>query len=234
MSQPLGAAGVLYALLLSEDNGVRQRQRERIMALEGQTMAASAERWREMLRRKDRMSRRMFAELAVEGSRHRDPQSRATCICLVKELAQSDGAISLFEYMLQNRAVRGLSPEVSLDVYRKPLPPAQVKVEAAAVLGMLAYAGQPKDDALAESAWRVGAARASSFGIGDLLPARESCTLDTLDRALSRLNGLSPLLKGELITACSFVVRADGALTPDEAELLRAVADALDMPLPQR
>jgi len=64
------------------------------------------------------------------------------------------------------------------------------------------------------------------------LPVRESCTLEGADRALARLNELSPLLKGELITACSTVVQADGALTPDEAELLRAVADMLDMPLP--
>jgi tellurite resistance protein len=54
-----------------------------------------------------------------------------------------------------------------------------------------------------------------------------------LNTALKRLNGLAPLLKGELLTACAFVVRADGALTPDESELLLAVADALDMPLPQ-
>jgi tellurite resistance protein len=35
-----------------------------------------------------------------------------------------------------------------------------------------------------------------------------------------------------LLTACAFVMRADGALTPDETELLRALADLLDMPLP--
>ena len=232
VSQPEGATGVLYGLLLSEDSGVRQRQRDRVIALEGAAMAASAERWREMLRNRDRVSRRMFAELAVESCRHRDPKSRATCIGLVKELAEADGAVSLFEYMLQTRALRGLSPAVSLDVCRKPLPPAQVKVEAAAVLAMLAYAGQPTDDALAEAAWRAGAAHATSFGVEGLLPVRESCTLDVLDRALVRLGGLSPLLKGELITACSFVVRADGTLTPDEAELLRSVADMLDMPLP--
>jgi len=174
----------------------------------------------------------MFAELAVERSRYRDPQSRATCVCLIKELVEADGAISLFEYMLQSRALRGLSPSVSLNVCRKPLPPGQVKVEVALILGMLAYAGQPKDNTLAEAAWRAGAARATSFGVEGLLPVRESCTLEGADRALARLNELSPLLKGELITACSTVVQADGALTPDEAELLRAVADMLDMPLP--
>jgi len=234
VTQPVGAASVLYALLLSDDEGVRQRQRERVMAAEGVAMAASAERWRELLRRKDRVERRMFAELAVEGARHRDPEARAVCVTLVRELVEEDGSISLFEYMLQSRVERSLtSAPGTRDVGRKPVPPKQVKVEVAAVLGVLAYAGQPQDDALAEASWRAGAARATSFGVEDLLPARESCTLELLDRALACLNGLVPLLKGELITACSEVVRTDGALTPDEAELVRAIADRLDMPMPQ-
>jgi uncharacterized tellurite resistance protein B-like protein len=52
------------------------------------------------------------------------------------------------------------------------------------------------------------------------------------DAAVQRLDGLAPLFKGELLTACSFVMRADGALTEDETELVRALADLLDMPLP--
>ena len=232
VTQPAGAASVLYALLLSEDSGVRQRQLERVTALEGAPMAASAERWRALLRHEDRAARRMFAELAVEGSRHRDPESRAVCVGLVRELVEADGAISLFEYMLQGRVVRGFAPGVGADASRKALPPGQVKAEVAVLLGMLSYAGHPQDDAAAGAAWQAGERRASSFGVGGMQPARESCTLAALDHALTRLNGLIPLLKGELITACSAVVRADGALTPDEAELIRAVADRLDMPLP--
>jgi len=234
VTQPAGAAAVLYGLLLSDDEGVRRIQRERVMALEDAVMAASAERWRELLRQKDRVERRMFAELAVEGVRHRDPAARAVCVNLVHELAAADGSISLFEYMLQSRVERSLVPASAVrDAHRKPVPPKQVRVEVAAVLGVLAYAGQPQDDVQAAAAWRAGAARATSFGVEELLPSRESCTLELLDRSMDCLNGLVPLLKGELITACSEVVRTDGALTPDEAELVRVIADRLDMPLPQ-
>jgi Zn-dependent protease with chaperone function/uncharacterized tellurite resistance protein B-like protein len=234
VAQPSDAASVLYALLLSEDDGVRLRQRGRIMALEGQPLAAAAERERVRVRRMDRTARRRVAELAVEGARQRSPASRATCVRLVRELAEADGAISLFEYMLQGRVSRRLYPSSDMsDVRRKPLPPELGRGEAAVVLGTLAYAGQPGADGPAESAWHAGAALAPSFGLGDLLPDRSSCTLDALDRALTRLEGLSPLAKGELIGACSAVVRADGSLTQDETELLRAVADQLDMPLQQ-
>jgi len=233
LTQPAAAAAALYALLLSEDDEVRQRQRARIMAEESTPMAASAERWRESLRGRDRMSRRMIADLAVEGARHREPAARAGCLSLCRELMDEDGTISLFEYMLYSRMKRTLSPQgVVRGFYGKPLPPARVKAEVATVLGVMAYAGQPQNDALAEAAWRAGAARATSFAVGDLLPVRESCTFDALDCVLPRLDGLAPLLKGELLTACSFVMRADGTMTTDETELLRALADMLDMPLP--
>jgi Zn-dependent protease with chaperone function/uncharacterized tellurite resistance protein B-like protein len=232
-SSSADAAGILYALLLSDGDAVRQRQRGRILALEGQTLSAAAEQWQRALRNKDRAERRMAAELAVEGARQRDPESRAACVRLVRELAEADGEISLFEYMLQGRVARRLSPPAGVsDVRQRPLPPEQARLEAAVVLGMLAYAGQPQDDALAESAWQSGVALAPSFGIGELQLVRSSCTLDVFDRALARLGKLSPLFKGELIAACSAVVRADGSLTQDETELLRAVADMLDMPLP--
>ena len=234
VSNPLDAAGILYALLLSEDDAVRQRQRGRILALEGQSLVTAAERWQTVLRRENRAARRMVVELAVEGARHRDSASRAACVRLVRELAEADGEVSLFEYMLQGRVARRLSPLTGVsDVRQKPLPPDQSRLEAAVVLGILAYSGQLQDDGLAEEAWRAGVARAPSFGIGNLLPDRSSCTLETFDRALASLGRLSPVSKGELVAACSAVVRADGALTQDETELLRAVADMLDMPLPQ-
>ena len=63
------------------------------------------------------------------------------------------------------------------------------------------------------------------------MPARRDCTL-THEAAVQRLDGLTPFSKGELLNACAFVMRADGTLTEDETELLRALADLLDMPLP--
>ncbi len=233
LAQPTESACALYGLLLSEDPGVRQRQRERIAVRESLPIAAAAERWRDTLRAKDRTSRRMLAELAIAGCRRRDPAGRGASLSLVKELAAADGSISLFEYMLQNEVARSLRPAVPLNGLFKPLPPAQVRTEAAVVLGVLAYAGQPTDDEAAATAWRAGAAHATSFDIASRLPVRESCTLAALDNALGRLNGLAPLLKRELLAACTFVVRADGKLTADESELLRAVADALDVPLPE-
>ncbi len=229
-AQPESAAALLYALLLGDDAALRQRQRGRLVALEGQPVAAQAEAWRAALRSADPAVRRMVAELAVEGVRQRGSAGCATCVRLVRELSESDGSLSLFEQTLQGRVARRLG---AAEGRRRLLPPAALRAEAAVALAALAYAGQPADDSAAEAAWRAGAAQAPAFGAADApFPSRAECAYAALQAAFERLDGLSPADKGALLAACARVVREDGFLTSDETELLRAFADFLGQPLP--
>ena len=73
--------------------------------------------------------------------------------------------------------------------------------------------------------------RAPDDGDLALLP-REQCGVDQIDAALNRLALAVPTIKKNLIEACVHTVGADGVMTESEAELLRAVADTLDCPIP--
>ena len=64
-----------------------------------------------------------------------------------------------------------------------------------------------------------------------LLPG-EQCGVDQIDAALNRLALAVPTIKKNLIEACVYTVGTDGVITETEAELLRAVADMLDCPIP--
>jgi hypothetical protein len=55
---------------------------------------------------------------------------------------------------------------------------------------------------------------------------------EALSKALDRLNRVTPLLKRRLLRACGVCVSHDGQVTLREGELLRAIADALDCPMP--
>ncbi len=55
---------------------------------------------------------------------------------------------------------------------------------------------------------------------------------DSDDPALNRLAQAVPTIKKNLIDACVHVVGADGVIMENEAELLRAIADTLDCPMP--
>ena len=53
-----------------------------------------------------------------------------------------------------------------------------------------------------------------------------------IDRALRKLASLPPLLKRNVIRACTACIAADRRITIAEGVLLRAVADSLDCPVP--
>ena len=65
----------------------------------------------------------------------------------------------------------------------------------------------------------------------ELLP-REKCGVGQIDAALNRLALAVPIIKKNLLEACARVVGADGVILEAEAELLRAIADTLDCPMP--
>jgi uncharacterized tellurite resistance protein B-like protein len=56
--------------------------------------------------------------------------------------------------------------------------------------------------------------------------------VEQLDTALDRLALATPQIKKNLIEACVQVVAADSLIQEREAELLRAIADTLDCPIP--
>ena len=56
--------------------------------------------------------------------------------------------------------------------------------------------------------------------------------MDQIDAALNRLAQAVPIIKKNLLEACVHVVGADGVILEAEAELLRAIADTLDCPMP--
>ena len=60
----------------------------------------------------------------------------------------------------------------------------------------------------------------------------EECNLPQVDAALDRLTQLTPPLKKQVLNACGQAVAADGLVQEQEAELLRAIADMLDCPVP--
>ena len=150
----------------------------------------------------------------------------------VRELIQADNQVSLYEYALHRLILRHLAPHFGF------APPPRSLVKSADllarpvrhVLGALAHIGsaQPVD---ADRAFGMGVQALSWPDVDRSLPTRD-LDLQALDQALNELDAASPPLKRQILNACAACIGADGRVTPEEGELLRAVADALGCPMP--
>ncbi len=142
----------------------------------------------------------------------------------------SDRETDLFEYMLQKIVTRHLethfSPAQRTIMQFYALSP--LVEDCGVLLSATAYAGQA-DISQAQAAFALGAellGRVARNPIPWLPP--DQCDFSHLDR----LSQAVPQIKKNVLNACAQTVVADGVIQEREAELLRAIADALDCPGP--
>ncbi len=171
-------------------------------------------------------------QLALPALKALPPTSLGSFAGTLDSLVMADGRVSTFEFALQRLVLRALAisrdPSASVtQVYSFQAVTAEISV----VLSALAHASS--DDASeAARAFSEGAAQLKLIeGKISLLP-EQSCGLPELDKALDKLSDASGPIKQRLIVAAAHVVSADGKLLVPEAELIRAVAASLDVPVP--
>jgi hypothetical protein len=98
-------------------------------------------------------------------------------------------------------------------------------------MSLLAWEGQPEPDHAAE-AFAAGMRSFAGGDTTDRLPPREKCSLADFDAALQTLNQSAPAIKRRIVVACAACILEDQQVTVREAELLRAICDTLECPLP--
>jgi len=232
--EPLDAVALIYAMLLSPDEATRATQlaelakrveppiHEKTAALFPDVSSAAAHAHLPMV------------NLALGTLRHLTAEQFNQFSQTLQWLIASDGKVELFEYVLQKIVLHHLAPQFgkarppTVQYYTlKPLVP-----DCAVVLSALANVGS-SDAAEIQKAFEQGAPylRAPDDGELNLLP-REQCGVTQLDAALNRLAQAVPIIKKNLLEACIHTVGADGVILESEAELLRAIADTLDCPMP--
>jgi hypothetical protein len=106
----------------------------------------------------------------------------------------------------------------------------EVDVDLLDVLSTLAWAGT-REEASAQAALEAALDVLGLKRAWRVLP-REKLAAKRLDAALDRLDGAVPSLKARVVEACVATVTADGKVLPVEAELLRAIAASLGVPMP--
>jgi hypothetical protein len=153
----------------------------------------------------------------------------------VEMLVRSDGRVRPFEYALMHTLGRRLQiPGGGVDRARgqgiRSLDAARDEVEV--LLSAVAWAGGGEDEAAAERALRAGAQRLPSLSAPLRLLDPSGVGLDAVEAALTRLEHASLGVRRLVLEACAEAAARDGHLRRREAELLRAISESLDCPIP--
>jgi hypothetical protein len=232
--QPLDATALIYALLLDADEKLRADQLAEIGRRVSNPVSEKTAALFPEVSAVARHARLPLVNLALGALRNLKPEEFKLFSGTLQWLAGSDGKVELFEFVLQKIVLRHLASKfggaqpVTVQFYTiKPLVP-----DCAVVLSALANVSS-SDAAEIKKAFAAGVPYVyAPAGVPLELLSPEQCGVNPIDAALNRLALAVPIIKKNLIAACVQVVGADGVILEAEAELLRAISDTLDCPMP--
>ncbi len=232
--ESFGARAVVYGLLLSDDPEVRHHQTAR---LKQNADPAVLEEWRKRAPEMEGLPpnvRFALLDMSVPALRLLAPEQYRRFRENVDVLMEADGELCLFEYALRHMLNRHLAPVFDpgwkpRGVTHHSLLPVLPSVHT--LIAAMAYSGQDThEDAVA--AFDCGAAQLNLSDTRAEAPGVEACGLERVDAALDELAGLTPGLKRNVLYAIATTAAHSGRLNAEEFQLLRAIGDALDCPIP--
>ena len=232
-AQTTGEARLLaFGLLLDDDPAVRARQRNLVGTTGGADALRKLDELEPDLQRLRAEHKLPLLQIALPALRQIPAAALAAFLQTLDDLVHTDEHVSPFEFALQKLLTRTLA------LGQKPGSAAvqfhsfnAVAGEISVVLSVLARAAT-SDPAFAARAFAAGAAQMKLVEAQLRFMPEPAATLAALDTSLDKLANASLPIKQRTLIAAAQVVTADGQLLVAEGELLRAIAAALDCPMP--
>ncbi|WP_083005316.1 M48 family metallopeptidase [Halomonas sp. GT] len=222
--EPYTARALIYALLLSDEQPVREQQLEALQQIAlPDVYRVLIDIGPEVLRLEVAL-RLPLVELALPALKSLSvEQSQHFRLCM-ERLINADGHVSLFEWTLYQLLLNNLGEKNSGLAHLKL---GDLQRECQRLLSVLAAAGQDNPDEISAA---INAAESElPFALSAI---DEVSDMRALSLAVERLRRLKPLQKPVLLQAMARCIEHSGHIRPAEAELFRVMADILDCPMP--
>lgn len=226
----MGASSVVMALLIDEEKAVREKQHEILEKMLPSGLVRHIQKMEKDVRGLDARLRLPLLDMAMPSLRLMSEKQLEDFLRIIESLIRADSKITLFEFALKTILTHRLTRAI-----KKPRERVRIRnigrlsQEISGLVSTLSLSGH-KEMEQAERAFQLAA---------NILPFRKSdfvfntgTTPAALERALDRLSSASPAIKKRVLDACAQAVLFDGKVSIREAELLRATAYAMDIPLP--
>jgi hypothetical protein len=227
----LKAQSLMFALLLASEPALRAKQLEMVKVSCGEAAGALADNLRDVIAKLPAHARVPLVELSLPALRIMSREAYAKFDRTIREQVAADQEMDVFEFALQHILRRHLGahfvPCSAADIRYH-----NVKAVAGDVSVLLTILAGMGREEWRQEAFDKGVKSFNSTQFTLRLLPGDQCSLNTLEAALNNIREAGPSVKRAILQACAEVVAADGQVHPAEGELLRAVADALDCPMP--
>jgi Zn-dependent protease with chaperone function len=225
------STALIFALLLNKDNSLREKQLKEVSEIISPALLSEVKKMFLIIKDISPQTILPVIQLSINGLKGMSPQQYFVFKKALDTLIRSDNQIDLFEFMITKIVKRNLEPQYSKVQVVEPIYSSfdNVRQDCRILLSAVAWCGT-SDSESAQKAFNNGM-RILGFYNENLLPLNQ-CNIAAIDNALDNCLLLKPTLRGKLLNACANVASDDGYITEYEAELVRAIADALECPIP--
>lgn len=224
---PYGARAVLYSLLLNEEPDIRERQMDQIRQQGERGLGELTEGMSRQIAALEKKHRLPLIDMTLGSLKTLSPTQYSNFKINLDALVKADNKIDFFEWVLLRIVDQHLGPPHRPRGQHLRLE--RLSSQCSVLLSSLAWVGH-SDATQAKNAFDRGAA---VVNLPDLqLLARKEINFNDLGAALDVLNKVAMDKKQILLEACATTIVADHEVTPNEAELMRAIAESLGCPMP--
>lgn len=230
-----GAQAMVFALLLAQDETLRNAELSQVrQSSDPETYDAVSSLFREVGSLHSTI-KFCLVDLCIPTLRLLSHAEYDRFREITDHLVASDRQVNLFEFALLRVIHR------HLDIYfRKERPPRirhrrfeKLSHETAVLLSTLAAMSHPDDPEAIRAAFQRALIQLSEVDTSSIrFLSAEACALEAIEEALTTFQRATPVMKRQLLEAAAASVLEDGAVSSREAELIRAMADAIGCPIP--
>lgn len=220
ISDPLGAVATIYGLLAQNDATAAW-----VVDNAEPDMAAMILKMRDVCASLGAEKRLVIVDLALPALRTLSKSQLEDFRSGLKQLVEADKELSLFEFALERVVAHHLEPGRGVIRYSNMR---DIEKDAITILSAVAHMGHFEADRVARG-YEAGRAM---LGLSAPLAPLAECSFERIDAALGKLAQTAPELKAKIIAALLETAAVDKFVTIEEAEMVRAIADSLDVPIP--
>jgi Zn-dependent protease with chaperone function/uncharacterized tellurite resistance protein B-like protein len=227
--EPYSARALMYMMLLHNKPEIRDTQLDHLKESADFGVYAALQGLIKTSANMEPSMRIPLLEMALPTLRQLSYEQYKLFIGNLDVIVRADGRIGLSEWAIRKMITKHLG-EAFEGQHNRPQHKnlKSVKGHCEVLLSMLAYADK-NATVSPDDAFTVGQ---KSIELEIQLLKKSDLSFKKLNQALDTLTNLHPLRKPKLLKACIKTITADQMVSVVETELLRAIADTLDCPIP--